>query len=34
MQNTVLFQVDVDTETFDEDLAKTIMAESALNRDI
>ena len=33
-QNTVLFQIDLDTETFNEELAKTIMLESSLNRDI
>ena len=34
LQNTVLFQIDLDTETFDEELANTIMHESSLNRDI
>ena len=33
-QNTVLFQIDMDTETYNEELAHTIMNESALNRDI
>ena len=32
--NTSLFQVDLDIEQFDEDLARTVITESALNRDI
>jgi Ran GTPase-activating protein (RanGAP) involved in mRNA processing and transport len=34
MTNTVLFQVDLDMYQFDQDLALTVLTESALNRDI
>ena len=34
INNTVLFHIDLDTETFNEELAYTIMNESSLNRDI
>lgn len=32
--NTVLFQIDLDIEQFDQELAITVITESALNRDI
>lgn len=32
--NTCLFQIDLDIEQFDEELATTVVTESALNRDI
>ena len=33
-ENTVLFQIDLDFETFDKEIAQNIIDESALNRDI